>query len=54
MGLAPRDIALFRIVLPSVPFNPTAPPIPAIGFTMNPIVFVGRVFSGTFNMNNLS
>ena len=48
MGLAPRDMALFRIVLPSVPFNPTAPPIPATGFTMNPMVFVGRAFSVEF------
>jgi hypothetical protein len=47
-GFAPKIIALFRIVLPSVPFNPTAPPMPAIGFKMNPIVFVG-VFSYALN-----
>ncbi len=39
MGFAPRIIALSRIAFPSVPLSPTAPPIPAMGLTMNPTVF---------------
>ena len=46
MGLAPSEMAFCRVCLPSVPFNPTAPPIPATGLTMNPTVFVGREFWG--------
>jgi hypothetical protein len=49
MGLAPNAMAWFRIALPSVPFNPTAPPMPATGLTMNPIVFVEIAFSAEFN-----
>jgi hypothetical protein len=40
--------------LPSVPFSPTAPPIPATGFTMNPMVLVGRVVSVAFKVNSLA
>jgi hypothetical protein len=45
-------MALSKTALPSVPFNPTAPPIPATGFTMNPTIFVGKLFWGTVNLNN--
>ena len=47
MGLAPKAMAWFRIALPSVPFNPTAPPMPATGLTINPTVFVGKSFQSS-------
>ena len=37
-GLAPRLIASCMIVGPSVPLRPTAPPVPAMGLRMNPIL----------------
>jgi hypothetical protein len=45
MGFAPRDTARFKIALPSVPLSPTAPPIPATGLTINPMVFTETSFS---------
>jgi hypothetical protein len=47
-------MAFSRTALPSVPFNPTAPPIPATGLTMKPRVFVARLFWGTVNLNSLN
>jgi hypothetical protein len=39
IGSAPRPTALSSISFQSVPFSPTAPPMPAMGFTMNPNFF---------------
>jgi len=40
-ALAPSNMAFSRTALPSVPLRPTAPPIPAMGLTMNPMDFKG-------------
>ena len=44
LGLAPNLIAFFNISLPSVPFNPTEPPIPEMGFMIKPNLNLVRFF----------